>query len=346
MSKFLQILKVLLFVLIGFGILYLMYQNQQEAYYADCIASTPDADCNLMTKIIADFKSVRWVWIFTILGIYMISNVARTYRWQQILRADGYQPGFINSIGTLMIGYFVNLGIPRAGEFVRTGMLSNYEKIPIEKSLASVVIDRVADIIALLVIISITLLLVGGDVLTFLSENVKSSTLYLLGGVAAVGFIGGVIGIIIIRRLISQGSDNWFVQKANSFIDGLKAVTQLESVPKFITYTVIIWVCYYLMTYLCFFSFGPTAHLSAKAGLMIFVLGTLGIVFPSPGGMGSYHFLVMNGLLLYGIGSTDAFSFANIVFFAIQLFCNVILGLFFLILLPIYNSGKIKVEAN
>lgn len=316
-----------------------MYQSQQAAYYTDCIAETPDGDCSLMTKIIADFKSVKWVWIFVILGIYMISNIARTYRWQQILRADGYHPGFVNSIGTLMIGYFVNLGIPRAGELVRTGMLSNYENIPIEKSLASVVIDRVADIIALLIIITITILLVGGDLLSFLSDNVQPSTLYLLGGVAAVGFIGGVVGILIIRRLINQGSDNWFVQKANSFIDGLKAVTQVDSVSKFIFYTLVIWVCYYLMTYLCFFSFGPTAHLSAKVGLVIFVLGTMGIVFPSPGGMGSYHFLVMNGLLLYGIGSTDAFSFANIVFFAIQLFCNVLLGLFFLILLPIYNSS-------
>jgi len=340
MSRLLQVIKVLVFILVGFGILYLMYQSQQESYYTDCIATTPEADCSLMTKIIADFKSVKWVWIFVILGIYMISNVARTFRWQQILRADGYHPGFINSIGTLMIGYFVNLGIPRAGELIRTGMLSNYEKIPIEKSLASVVIDRVADIIALLIITTITLLLVGGDVLTFLTDNIKPSTLYLLGGVAVVGFIGMVIGIIIIRRLIKNGSENWLIKKANSFIEGLQAVTQLDSVPKFILYTIIIWLCYYLMTYLCFFAFGPTAHLSAKAGLIIFVLGTMGIVFPSPGGMGSYHFLVMNGLLLYGIESTDAFSFANIVFFAIQLFCNVILGLFFLILLPIYNSVK------
>ncbi len=339
MGKLFQFSKVLIFVLVGFGILYLMYQSQQEAYYSDCISSTPDSDCSLMTKIMSDFRSVRWIWIFVILGIYMISNIARTLRWQQILRADNYHPGFVNSIGTLMIGYFVNLGIPRAGELVRTGMLSNYEDIPIEKSLASVVIDRVADIIALLIIITITLLLVGGDLFAFLADNVSPSTLYLLGGLAVMGCIGLVIGIGVIRRLIKQGSQNWLVQKANSFIDGLQAVTQLESVPRFILYTIIIWVCYYLMTYLCFFSFGPTAHLSAKVGLMIFVLGTMGIVFPSPGGMGSYHFLVMNGLLLYGIESTDAFSFANIVFFAIQLFCNVLLGLFFLILLPIYNSA-------
>lgn len=317
-----------------------MYQNQQESYFEDCISKTPDADCSLMTKIIADFKSVRWIWIFVILGIYMISNIARTFRWQQILRADGFNPGFVNSIGTLMVGYFVNLGIPRAGELVRTGMLSNYEKIPIEKSLASVVIDRVADIIALLIITTLTLLLVGGDVLTFLTDNVKPSTLYLLIIIAVVGLICLVIGILIIRKLIHRGSENWLIKKANSFIDGLKAVTQLDSVFKFVVYTIIIWVCYYLMTYLCFFAFGPTAHLSAKVGLIIFVLGTMGIVFPSPGGMGSYHFLVMNGLLLYGIESTDAFSFANIVFFAIQLFCNVTLGLFFLILLPIYNSVK------
>lgn len=337
MSKFLKGLKVGLFVVIGGVILLLMYRSQQSAY-----CDTPDAtpDCSLLDKLLSDFATIDWKWIIMIIIIYMISNIARTLRWQQILYADGYSPGFVNSIGAIMVGYFVNLGIPRAGEIARTAVLTRYESVPIEKSLASVVIDRVADIVALLIILAVSFLLAGGDLFSYVNEHADTSLLTKLLGVAIVGMIIGVVGIIIIRRLIKNGSQHWIIQKANSFIESLVSVSKLDNVWMFVLYTVIIWVCYYLMTYLCFFSFEPTSHLSAKVGFIIFVLGTLGIVFPSPGGMGSYQFLVMNGLMLYGIGSTDAFSFSNIVFFAIQLFCNLLLGILFFILLPIYNMNR------
>ena len=94
------------------------------------------------------------------------------------------------------------------------------------------------------------------------------------------------------------------------------------------------------MTYVAFFAFAPTANLSAVAGLVVFVFGTLGVVFPSPGGMGSYHFLIGEGLALYGVNAADGFSFANIVFFSVQIFCNVLFGLVAFIYLPLYNKNK------
>jgi len=108
----------------------------------------------------------------------------------------------------------------------------------------------------------------------------------------------------------------------------------------FVFHSILIWFCYFAMTYVIFFAFKPTEHLGPVAGLVVFVFGTLGIVFPSPGGMGSYHFLVEEGLTLYGVGEADAFSFANIMFFSVQLFCNVLFGILALIILPIYNKTE------
>ncbi len=334
MSRLIQGLKVLIFIIIGGGILWLMYRSQQSAY---CDVPDSDLDCSLLDKLLADFASIDWKWILIILVIYMISNVARTLRWKQILAADGYTPQFVNTLGSIMVGYFVNLGIPRAGEIARTALLTRYESVPLEKSLASVVVDRVADIVSLLIILALAFLFAGGDLYQYVTEYADPSILRKLMYVAFIGAIIGVICIYIIRRLIKQGSEHWIIQKANSFLESLVSVSKLDNVWLFVLYTVVIWICYYFMTYLCFFAFEPTSHLSAKVGFIIFVLGTLGIVFPSPGGMGSYQFLVMNGLMLYGIESADAFSFSNIVFFAIQLFCNLLLGIFFFILLPLYN---------
>jgi uncharacterized membrane protein YbhN (UPF0104 family) len=100
-----------------------------------------------------------------------------------------------------------------------------------------------------------------------------------------------------------------------------------------------IWVLYYFMMYFAFFTFAPTAHLGPIAGLVVFVFGSLGILIPTPGGMGSYHYLVGEALTMYGVSGVDAFSFANIVFFSIQLFVNILLGIISLIVLPAINKN-------
>ena len=92
------------------------------------------------------------------------------------------------------------------------------------------------------------------------------------------------------------------------------------------------------MTYLCFFAFEPTSHLGLKAGLLVFVFGAFGFVIPAPGGMGSYHVLVMAALALYGINQIEAFSFVNIAFFSVQIFCNILFGLLALAVLPAINK--------
>ena len=90
------------------------------------------------------------------------------------------------------------------------------------------------------------------------------------------------------------------------------------------------------MTYVVFFSYEPTADLSPMAGLVVFVFGALGMVIPSPGGAGTYHYLISKGLELYGV--TDGFVFANIIFIPIQVLCNIGFGLLAYIFLPMLNK--------
>jgi len=56
--------------------------------------------------------------------------------------------------------------------------------------------------------------------------------------------------------------------------------------------------------------------------------------------MGTYHFLVTAGLMLYGVNGADGFSFANILFFTIQIFGNIIFGILAMVMLPFLNRGK------
>ncbi len=269
----------------------------------------------------------------------------RALRWNQMFEPMGYQPRVINTLGSLMIGYFTNLAFPRIGELIKTGTLSRYENIPFEKVIGTVVVDRILDILGLLVVIGMALVLSFGTFKDYFAQNFvapSQSTLVLLGVVV----VGGLIGLFVLNRILQSGkfTSPLLLKIRNlweGFKDGLTSLKKVKNIPLLIFYTVGIWVMYYLMTYLCFFAFAPTAHLGMVAGLVVFVFGTLGMVFPSPGGMGSYHLLISQALIIYGINGADAFSFSNIIFFAINVFGNILIGIFFFILLPIINRPRL-----
>ncbi len=322
----------------------MMWRSQSASYLEQCIQDGISSEnCSLFDRIVDDFRSVNWLWIVLVLFIYMLSNVFRSWRWQQLLNPLGYRPSFLNCMGTLMLGYFANLGFPRSGEFIRAGSISKYEDIPFEQSFATIVIGRIVDVLMLLLIIGLAFLLSYDIFINYFEHNFNvPAHKILLGFGILVGL--GVISLLVLRYMLSkpdEGQAKIFVKIKSlirNFLEGLTSITKVENKKLFWLYSIGIWLCYYFMTYLCFYAFEPTQHLSAIAGLVVFVFGTLGIVFPSPGGMGSYHFLVTQALIILGISSINSFSFAMILYFSIQLFGNIVFGLISLVVLPIINK--------
>lgn len=290
--------------------------------------------------------SANYLYIIYALIIFMISNIARALRWEQLLEPIGYKPRFLNSLMSIMAGYLANLGIPRSGEFIRAGLLARYEDYKVEKVMGTIVTDRIADVLSLLAVILLGILFSATTFVHYFAENhiwqnfiERINGIWLYIGTASLLLISAVL--FLLRSSIAQHPiGQKIISIIKGFIEGLTTIFELKNPWLFLLYTIIIWGSYYLMTYLVFFSFEPTSHLSPIAGLVVFIFGTFGIVIPSPGGMGSYHFLIGEGLALYGISGPDAFSLANILFFSVQIFCNVIFGILSFILLPIYNNSN------
>lgn len=321
-----------------------MWRSQSASYLEQCTNDgIQAADCSLFDRIVDDFRSVNWLWIILVLFIYMVSNVFRAWRWKQLLEPLGHTPKFLNCMGTLMLGYFANLGFPRSGEFIRAGAISKYENIPFEQSFATIVIGRIVDVLMLLLILGLAFVLSYDIFVDYFEKNFDVETSTILIGLGVM-IVLGIIGIFVLRYIFSrpdEGQPAFFVKLKSmmkNFVEGLKSITKVKNKKLFWLYSFGIWLCYYFMTYLCFYAFEPTQHLTPIAGLVVFVFGTLGIVFPSPGGMGSYHFLVTQALIILGLSSIDSFSFAMILYFSIQLFGNIVFGLISLVALPMINK--------
>lgn len=340
-----QFLQFIIFASIGALILYFLYQSQSSKYLQDCISQgKPTTDCVLLDKLFHDFRSSNWFWLFVILIIYMISCVFRTWRWQMLIRPLGYSPTFKNAFMAIMIGYFANLGLPRLGEVLRAGFYSKYDNVPLDKVFGTIVTDRIVDIICLFVFLVITSPFAFGPVMDYVRRNQTIDSVLTVSNFALLGLIGIICIVCLVLILRSSLFLNSFIfKKMKSFIlgfkDGVLSIFSLSKPIVFIIYSVGIWICYYLMTYLTFNAFEPTAHLGPREGLITFIFGTLGILFPSPGGMGSYHFMIMEALSIFNIDSVESFSFANIIYFAIMVFGNVLFGILSLIFMPILNRN-------
>jgi len=345
-KKFAQGIKVVIFLSIGVGILYWMYLNSAASYVEYCkTEGISEENCNLLTKLKQDFLDTDKTYVFISILLFILTNIIRANRWNQLLTPLGYQTSFLNRFASINVGYLLNLTIPRSGEFVRAGIISKYENVKFEEGFGTIVTERVVDFVCLLIALLLGIAFQGQVILDYIAtnsflarENVISSTaIYLF-----TGFVLITLGFLIYFR--KQLIKTAFFQKILQFLKGLWAgfisIRNLKNPIWFIIQSLAIWVLYYLMTYVMFFAFEATSHLSAESALTTFLFGSLGMVFPSPGGMGSYHFLIQEALLIYGVPLTETFSFANIIFFTIQIFGIILLGLVSLIYLPMRNPKK------
>jgi hypothetical protein len=104
------------------------------------------------------FANANYSWLLLGAAFNLISNYFRTERWRMLLKPLGYTPGFANTFFSVIVMYFANLLFPRLGEVMRCGILRRYEKIPVDKSIGTMVTERIVDVLTLPLIIGILII--------------------------------------------------------------------------------------------------------------------------------------------------------------------------------------------
>jgi uncharacterized membrane protein YbhN (UPF0104 family) len=95
-------------------------------------------------------------------------------------------------------------------------------------------------------------------------------------------------------------------------VDGLKSIGKLKRPWLFVFHSIFIWFLYLLSVWVCFFAFPFTSGLNFGAALFLLVAGGLAMSAPVQGGIGAYHLLVSQGLILYGLSKQDGLAFATL----------------------------------
>ena len=169
---FKKALQFVFFLGLGVTILALVFRSQDAAFKEDCrLKGIPDADCSLLDKLWHDFSTVHLGWIAAVMAAFTLSNLFRALRWQLLIEPLGHRAGLGNSFWSILLGYFANLGLPRMGEVVRAGALARNERIPMEKVMGTLVVDRLMDVICLGLVVGLAFVFEGETLLRFITQN-------------------------------------------------------------------------------------------------------------------------------------------------------------------------------
>jgi uncharacterized protein (TIRG00374 family) len=283
--------------------------------------------------LIGYFKEANYSWIFLGLFFGILSHLSRAYRWKFMLDPLGFKPKFTNSVLAVLVGYLVNLAIPRAGEISRALVLTNYEDVPFEKGFGTIVAERIADLVMMLCIILITLFVQFDFIYELLTKNFNPIKISISLAILIIGFY-------ILSYLVKKATSG-FLLKIKTFFTGLKegvtSIFKMKNKWAFIFHTLFIWVMYVAM----FWATIPAIEgLNVPLGgiLIGFIAGGFSIAATN-GGIGLYPIAVAGALALFDIPTEPATAFGWIMWTAQTAMLIVFGGLAFL-LLPIYNKNK------
>lgn len=321
---------------LGAGLLVLAFQGQD------------------LELILREFARVDYAWIVLSIAMGIASHFSRALRWNMIIKPLGYRVAPRNSFYAVMVGYLANLAVPRMGEVSRCVVLSRVSKVPTQKLFGTVLVERAIDLLCLMFLFLLTLVVEFNVIWEFVSTRLLK-TFYRKG--TSVGGGGDLFLLLIVLGVMVVGLGLLYIiwqksyklrAKVRTLIsevrEGLTSIGRLDNYPLFLLHTSFIWVMYYLMGYVVFFSMEVTSDLDAGTALSTFCLGGLGFAAPVQGGIGAFHWMVSEGLKLYGIPEDKGLVFATILHGA-QIVMMLVVGSFSLLMLMLHNRKLRPAEA-
>jgi uncharacterized protein (TIRG00374 family) len=283
--------------------------------------------------IIIAFKGANYWWIAVALILAFFSHLSRAYRWKYLLSPLGYTPKLSLMYHSVMIGYIINLTIPRSGELARAGYFSKYHNASADKVFGTIVVERVIDLLMFgLVILIAGLLQTDQDQFNQIKQSQEGGIpSWILPTLLIIGLIFTLI-IFFFKKLRLK-----LMKFIKGIIEGCLTILKLKQKTAFIFHTFFIWGAYLAMFWLTAFALPEMQNISVNATFACFVAGAIAIGV-TPGGIGLYPIMVASVLTgLYGYEGEVAKSFSMLMW-ATQTIFIVILGL--VSLFAIQNQKK------
>jgi len=279
-------------------------------------------------QVIEASKTMSYGWILPFFLATLTAHFIRAERWRLLFNDKAKTPHRITLFTGVMVGYLSNIPFARLGEVTRPVYVARQVNESNSKLIGTIVLERIIDMLSLLLLMAFVVIFMISDpeILNNLFGIDITDSKVLISFALTIGKYLGVailsFGLIyaILRALsskievIARGFEK-FKEITKTFIDGVLAVKELKNWPLFVLYTALIWVCYIGMTYIPFWMFDMHSvyDLSYADALVLTMVSAVGIIIPTPGGVGTYHLFITKSLfLLYAVPETIGLAYGTI----------------------------------
>jgi uncharacterized protein (TIRG00374 family) len=273
-----------------------------------------------------------------VMGLTLFSFGIRALRWRSLLSGGRAIP-LHGLYSATMIGFMANNVLPfRLGEFVRAWALARREKCSTTMVLATVVVERVVDMLALLAILGVTMLVRP------IESNSKAAEFTQAGATSLIAITVGLTLLLIVlertpglarsivHRLATRLPERHrarVVAALDHFVEGLGLFRDLPRLSWVFLLSFVLFSCFAVALQLSMLAFG--IHLPWYAGFTLLVISAFAIMAPAaPGYIGTMNLACVAGLALFGVTNRELANSFSWFYWAGQWLPVTVVGLFYL----------------
>lgn len=283
-----------------------------------------------LDKVADALRGADYVWLLPAAVLFLLSYLARVFRWQLLFSPQKMRLGKIFS--ALNIGYFLsNLFPARVGDLVRAYLIGDIEGVSKARALSTVVVERMSDGLTVVLLLAITALYV---------PNVPIEARQGAVGVAATGIIGIVFllvlsfhkerGLQLLRRLTAPMAflqRPWLWRALESAIDGFAVLRSPRPILGVAAWSLFAWIVGGLLYWVVMLAMGLA--LPVPAAFLVMTVTSLVVVVPSsPGYVGVFHYVAQLTLTsVFDVDKSVALSYAFVIH-AFMYVWLILLGIF------------------
>ncbi len=311
-------------------------------------------------------KQANVFYIIVTIVILMASYVVRALRWQSLMMPLKKIP-LMNVFSATMIGFFANSVLPaRAGELIKPVMLAKKENIKITSSLATVFLERIFDLLGLVVFTIVILMVIPTpgqdktiehqivntaveqpaedwhdngehkDKTSFIESLKRWVGIFIAFGVGAITALALLVAyparisnvLHKIFAIFPRTIADKLEEFLASFLSGLEILGNAKHVAWILFLTVVLWVSIALQVYILGFAFD--IGLPFNGACLVTVCIAFAVALPqAPGYIGVFHLAVQKTLAIFSIDLALSQSYA-ITLWTVSIIPTVLVGLLFL----------------
>ncbi|WP_158542216.1 lysylphosphatidylglycerol synthase transmembrane domain-containing protein [Pedobacter chinensis] len=284
---------------VGIGVLYLAFRGQD------------------LESIWLEITSANYFWVAVSAIAVWVAHILRALRWQLLYKSIHYKVSFANAYHAVIIGYLANLALPRFGEIGRCSIINRVEKVPMFASIGTVITERLFDVLVLF-ITTIAMLVFQYDIVSdFLYDTIYINLVRKLATINYTWLVGiAILFIMLIGVTIYFLRQKFSKKLLRIFVNlrqGAGSYGKLKQKGIFLIYTAGIWLLYLFSMYSAFSCIKATSELHLNTAFTALVFSGFAMAAPVQGGIGVFHWVVAQALVLYSISFKDGLAYTTII---------------------------------